>query len=783
MSLAAPDVSTQAPPEISIQTPSQSPPAANNKPHAPASGVLSPSTHKRPAPLDFQDSAESSTIKPPHPKRPARIGQPPLHPTHLFPIVSHVQGGFAAAAEQILRTNEYTYEPLNAQAGEQLRILRITAGEENEALHCTLVPADLESDYEALSYYWGNDEPSHEIKILTYKPDKSRHKSFRNVKPLKFYIRSNLFAALRTLREPKTDVDLWVDAICINQDDDAEKKTQVAKMEQIYSKAGTVLIWLGQSTPSSDIAFPFIEEMCQLRVFDSLLDHEHAEKWEALAELMRNVWFSRRWVVQELALAKEASLHSGKHAIHWDDFADAIAFFALKFDKIKKFPRKTKLRPEDPEPLREVGKLGPNVLVDATSNLFRRSENGDIIERRQTLETLVSTLTAYEASDPRDTVYAILSLAKDTTRKQESGSNLQKDHGIRPDYEKDLMEVCKDFVKSCYDCSGSLDILCRHWAPIAKKFTKLEAQDLKRGLTLEVKNWATQRELPSWMPSISGAPYGAPQDSLSGRVHGDSFVGEPNRRNYNASFDKFATGYVEFGGTEEDPILRSYRYACKDPKNSSSPVVTPSIPRKVSDGTMSVTGLRIDTLMEVGPRSINGVISAESLKMGGWVPDPRGQVEPDPPDELWRTMVADRGPGGTNAPKWYLRACRHSFAQRSVTGDIDTRLLIDQDRDSIVVEFLKRVSDVIWNRSFFRTQGEGLGSRSRLGLASFSAHPGDIVCIIYGCTVPVLLRERPDKDGFTFIGECYVHGMMDGEVTLYVKRSQLKDKEEKFLLR
>jgi hypothetical protein len=644
------------------------------------------------------------------------------------------------------------------------------------------VPADLKSNYEALSYYWGSDEPRHEIKILKYKPDKTGQKSLRNVERLKFYIRSNLFAALRALREPKTDIDLWVDAICINQDDDAEKKRQVTKMEEIYSKARGVLIWLGQSTPSSDVAFPFIE-MCMLRGFDSLLDPKHAEKWEALVELMRNVSFSRRWVVQELALAREASLHSGKHARHWDDFADAIAFFALKFDIIKKFLRKTELRPEDPDPVREIEKLGANVLVDATSNLFRRSENGDIIERRQTLETLISTLTAYEASDPRDTVYAILSLAKDTTRKQESGSNLQKDHGIRPDYEKDLMEVCKDFIKSCYDCSGSLDILCRHWAPIPRKFTKLEAQDLKRGLTLEQKNWATQRELASWMPSITGAPYGAPQDSLSGRVHGDSFVGEPNRQNYNASFNKSAEGYVEFGEMEEDPILRAHRYACKVPMKSGSPLVTPSVPRKVSDGTMSVTGLRIDTLEEVGPRSINGVISMESLLIGGWAPAPSGQVDPDPPDELWRTMVADRTPEGKNAPRWYLRACQHSLAQRSVTGDIDTRLLIDQGRDSIVVEFLKRVSDVVWKRSFFRTRGNGLDSKARLGLASISAKPGDIVCIIYGCTVPVLLRERPAKDGFTFIGECYLHGMMDGEVVLHVKRTQLNEKEEKFILR
>ncbi|KAH9203748.1 hypothetical protein DL95DRAFT_399058, partial [Leptodontidium sp. 2 PMI_412] len=46
-------------------------------------------------------------------------------------------------------------------------------------------------------------------------------------------------------------------------------------------------------------------------------------------------WFSRRWVIQELALARSASVLFGNCEMPWRDFADAIALFMTKFDQIK----------------------------------------------------------------------------------------------------------------------------------------------------------------------------------------------------------------------------------------------------------------------------------------------------------------------------------------------------------------------------------------------------------------------------------------------------------------
>jgi hypothetical protein len=143
------------------------------------------------------------------------------------------------------------------------------------------------------------------------------------------------------------------------------------------------------------------------------------------------------------------------------------------------------------------------VLIDATSNLFRRSNEEEIIEHRQILEALVSSLTAYEASDPRDTIYAVLSLAKDIYRGHPGQSPAEllrclKDramgHGLRPEYGKDVFEVCKDFIQSCTHRleSHSLDIIYRHWLLSVTNLPALSKQTDSRRSSLRIKIGCTR---------------------------------------------------------------------------------------------------------------------------------------------------------------------------------------------------------------------------------------------------------------------------------------------------
>jgi hypothetical protein len=67
-------------------------------------------------------------------------------------------------------------------------------------------------------------------------------------------------------------------------------------------------------------------------------------------------------------------------------------------------------------------------------------------------------------------------------------------------------------------------------------------------------------------------------------------------------------------------------------------------------------------------------------------------------------------------------------------------------------------------RNFLRTQ-EG-----RMALGPTGALPGDIIFIFYQCSVPLLLRRDTDVNYFKLVGECYVHGLMDGEALRWRKR-------------
>ena len=111
--------------------------------------------------------------------------------------------------------------------------------------------------------------------------------------------------------------------------------------------------------------------------------------------------------------------------------------------------------------------------------------------------------------------------------------------------------------------------------------------------------------------------------------------------------------------------------------------------------------------------------------------------------------MADRGHGGRNPPTYFPRACKESMKFKAKTmsktrGNLDSKKLINEGRCTIVAEFLRRVQEVIWNRQLMITKNadeEGNPGKGRLGLVRDDVKPGFKVCILYGCSVPVILEE------------------------------------------
>src|SRR6266576_2594252 len=128
--------------------------------------------------------------------------------------------------------DDFEYEPIDL-TGPAFQLLRLLKGREPN-IECELFQAWLHDDnttsYEALSYTWGGTETSKCIKI----------------NGRRLGVTENLYCALWHLRSQDIDRILWVDAVCINQDDLNERSVQVQRMRNIYASARTILAWTGE---------------------------------------------------------------------------------------------------------------------------------------------------------------------------------------------------------------------------------------------------------------------------------------------------------------------------------------------------------------------------------------------------------------------------------------------------------------------------------------------------------------------------------------------------------
>jgi hypothetical protein len=302
-------------------------------------------------------------------------------------------------------TKKGSYRYKNLESEDEIRVLRILRGKHGSPVQCTLIPTCLPFsgpkpsnskaetiEYEALSYWWGDSEVTKKILIWRYHDPKSASGMMLEVPPFEtFYVRPNLYEALQRLRDPEQDIDIWVDAICINQNNLDERTAQVSRMHEIYSEATKVCIWLGAGTGETKDTFALLKEILDLRHLDSLIySKKKISNWCLIDRLMRVRWFSRRWVIQELALAKKATICWGSEEMLWVDFSEAIALFMTKHDEIQRILCKDPKYTKSKEEFGDLRPFGANELVNATSDLFRKTDDGKIQRRLVSLEMLVS---------------------------------------------------------------------------------------------------------------------------------------------------------------------------------------------------------------------------------------------------------------------------------------------------------------------------------------------------------------------------------------------------------
>jgi Heterokaryon incompatibility protein (HET) len=133
----------------------------------------------------------------------------------------------------------------------QIRILKILPGSEGDVIQCCLWTVNIfpMPDYDAISYTWGDPrKPKASIVVNGHKLD----------------VTENCVVAMLELRREgitcSTDRFIWIDAICINQEDIDERNQQVIFMLRIYQMAQNLIVWLGPEADESDKAIEIINE-------------------------------------------------------------------------------------------------------------------------------------------------------------------------------------------------------------------------------------------------------------------------------------------------------------------------------------------------------------------------------------------------------------------------------------------------------------------------------------------------------------------------------------------
>ncbi|KAH7303526.1 heterokaryon incompatibility protein-domain-containing protein [Stachybotrys elegans] len=223
----------------------------------------------------------------------------------------------------------------------QIRLLKVELDANGTQVQCELKTFCLKDDpeYIAISYTWGPPTTQHEA---TNTSSGTVRCNGYNIE-----VTQNLYHLLLRISgdESLQPSWYWVDFLCINQNDNIEKSSQVSLMASIYHSANRVIAWLGEEDSHTKEAIELIEKLAMLHpdclrhvrpknmdsaTFRRILGPlSHQRAWNSLGHFWRRTYFSRTWIIQEIALANEVTAMCGGHSIRWAHITMASLFFTV----------------------------------------------------------------------------------------------------------------------------------------------------------------------------------------------------------------------------------------------------------------------------------------------------------------------------------------------------------------------------------------------------------------------------------------------------------------------
>ncbi|OHF01725.1 heterokaryon incompatibility protein [Colletotrichum orchidophilum] len=579
--------------------------------------------------------------------------------------------------------------------------------------------------FKALSYTWGTSGATHSI----------------DVEGAHFRITASLDTALRHIRRKDESVTLWVDQICINQEDGAEKSKQVVLMTQIYSKADQVIIWLGPAENNSDALMECFQEIGQEARDLDVQSYLTKERLPLLHRIMRNEdpedpvtiqyrpliikaeakfkqllhemiawnereWFTRVWVIQEQALGTDPVFLCGYKTVNIDLIPLATLIWDLCIsEETFKVPteasefRRLLLKAQDRRfsPLMAVRRRRRNLVKgvgpgdDFYHVLKRAYVDGDA-----------------QATRSRDRIYGLLSLATDA-------ENL----GITPDY------VTEESHPTFIDAAHALvRVGCVEMLSFSQFPKDIEG----------LPSW-----VPDWRPTLS-------HSYLNGFEDADDLI-------------------VQAAG-------------------ESAMELAPTDDR----GVLGICGVTVDTIETTGDvwewetghesrykllQTIKTLCEEAAAKGAGHEIYENSDRQAE---AMWRVPVADlywtkgsnyHRPGA--AIKSDYEDCMNVLRIISLTLEA----FPPEERHQLLDDLYKQIPgqcNYSENMDMMTGKRPYMTRQGYLGMCPGEACPGDVVVILFGSRIPYVLRPSGDGTMYCFVGEAYCDGVMDGE--LLTKRAK-----------
>ena len=554
---------------------------------------------------------------------------------------------------------QYNYSSLTIE-NNQIRLLYLSPGVRGSPVSGWLTSRFLREDdlrYTALSYTWGSLNKPQSITIETSKVSKCS-----------LAVTTSLHEALDHIRDEADPVVLWIDAVCIDQENIPERNHQVRLMRRIYARATNVHVWLGPATDDSDIAIQTIKRLIELNWSRHTLDWRDRQ---ALEHLFHRSWWYRIWVRQEIHSTQpmRCEFQCGDTKVSYEvmeRFLSGVGTFASTSDTYVL---------GDVDEWTILCTTAPVAISLVNLKPFNPEKP---LDPGGSIEFWLHQSRWAQASDPRDHIFAILSL----TSAQEAAEEFI-------DYAKNVAWVFASIIILCISRSRSLQ--CLSW----------------------VSNAVPTTHLPSWTCDWS---------------------------------QRGKHGIVPL----PQSLFRASRNSCAD--------------CMVTDDRrqLRLLGLEIGAIQEIN----------KSVKADYAVPDiahhftsnelclqqyggPQKVVE-----ALWRTQLVDtmppvkshemvqRWPKGHEGAAIYWRCLTVTLNNNeSVSNELD----VSRDHRRLVMPIWTPCRQIV------------ISSAGHICLVPEDAMIGDAIRIFAGGNVPLIIRPNIPPDSQTFVGDGYVHGIMDGE--------------------